>query len=459
MKFSRDSYLKWIESKHPQAAQMEFKLNGACLGVARNNEGHAVGLTVFEPGQLTEEVAQRLIARAQSQKTLGRHFEFIVPPFFERRAQSFLGAEVPLLLTPFCHARNAGGFFTLRNKLRVALVDDSPVILKLLAHTMQDMGFIEVVAQISDPTSAVQTIVKARPDVITLDMQMPRMTGVEVLRQLLAHSFFPVVVVSSVSLEDGSLVFQALKEGAFDYLQKPKFEERGDFNEMLERALLAASGATKDTLQRTPVKTTARLAEVNYPSNMIWTIGASTGGTQALTEILRGLPGKIPPTLVVQHIPPVFSKAFADSLNSLCPFTVKEAEHGEVVSPDHVYIAPGGQQMGVVQSGGVIRIAIRDDEPVNRFKPSVDYLFKEVECLKGVEIVAGLLTGMGRDGAAGLLQLRQKGAATVVQDEATSAVFGMPRAALELNAADHGTPLDRIAQEFLRSSTRERKAA
>jgi two-component system chemotaxis response regulator CheB len=315
-----------------------------------------------------------------------------------------------------------------------------------------------VVSQVSESVKAVAEIHRNRPDVVTLDIQMPQMNGVQVLKSLLSQAHYPVLMVSSLNLEEGSLVFDALNAGAFDYLSKPKHEEMTEFAQALSERLLQAAVNEKKPV-RPPSRKAERLPQSLHGKKLLWCIGASTGGTQALTEVFRSLPAEIPPTLVVQHIPPVFSRAFANSLNDLCPFTVKEAEQGEEVKPNHVYIAAGGLQMGLVERDGALWISLRDVEPVNRFKPSVDYLFKDVAKLNGFTLVAGILTGMGRDGAEGLLALKKLGAKTFAQDEATSAVYGMPRAAVEIGAVDTVVPLDQIAQILVGQSLLINKAS
>jgi len=260
-------------------------------------------------------------------------------------------------------------------------------------------------------------------------------------------------MISSLSLDEGSLVFDALNSGAFDYIQKPKLEDKEGFKETLsDKMLCAAESLAVKVVKNIKLMPVTSQPDVSFADNLLWCLGASTGGTQALTRVLTSLPAKIPATLIVQHIPPVFSKSFADSLNSLVPFTVKEAEDGEVVRADCAYVAPGGLQMGIVYNNGKLCISLRDSEPVNRFKPSVDYLFNEISKIKGFQIVAGILTGMGRDGSKGMLELKNYGAWTFAQNEESCAVYGMPRAAIESGATSRSIPLDEIAHELLSAS-------
>lgn len=448
--------MKWLDAGRGELNGLEFHISSQGLLWAKDLAGQIRAITVFEPRDLDQSFIQRLNARMSKPECAGFSFGLVLPPFIKHRADTLIKTEhkLELVFSPFAFVRCSKGVFSVRTRLRVVSIDDSAVLLKLLAHTMADMKFVDVIGQVSNPKEAVQTILSADPDVVTLDIQMPGMTGVEVLKNLLARKYYPVIMVSSLSMDEGSLVFDALNAGAFDYLPKPKLEERESFREELsERLIAAARGqAMKPLIKPSRRDTNAKTFDLRGVGKLIWCLGASTGGTQALTEVFRGLPAEIPPVLVVQHIPPIFSRAFANSLNELCPFTVKEAEHGETVKPNHVYIAAGGIQMGLVQQGNELKIELRDDVPVNRFKPSVDYLFADIAKLKGFQIVAGVLTGMGRDGAQGLLELKNRGARTFAQDEATSAVYGMPRAAFELGGAEVVASLDQIATTLMSHS-------
>lgn len=451
--------LKWLDATHPLTRDYNFVVTNHCVLAALNKKGDVLGLVLAEPRSLTQEYVDRLVQRSQRDEFMDCHFVLFLPPYLKHRAEQLLqsksGLHLELRFTPFVHIKNAGRKFVLREKMRVMSVDDSAVLLKFLLHSMEALGFVEVVGQCSDPTKAVQEIMRLKPDVVTLDIQMPRKTGVEVVKDLLEHTFFPVVMISSLELEEGSLVFEALMAGAMDYLQKPKIDAKKEFIEELSEKLLTAVSGKKIKISKISYATNEN---VNYGSNLIWCLGSSTGGTQALTTVFTSMPAKIPPTLIVQHIPPIFSKSFADSLNNLCPFTVKEAEHGEPFLENHVYIAPGGQHMCLERKINKYQISLSDSPPVNRFRPSVDFMFNKMAQEKELKIVAALLTGMGKDGAEGLLALRKAGAETLAQDEDTSAVFGMPRAAIEIGAASQVVPLERIAQAMLNKSTKMRAA-
>lgn len=456
---------RWIEAAKVQG--LEHRFFNKCVLVARDPSSQIAGFAVFQPRDVQENFAERLLKRRDSMPS-DWTFEFIFPEFLSHRVKALFSGEKFQFLkgtsSSFVELRLTASRNECRSKLRVMNVDDSPVLLKFLAHVLGEAPWIEVVGQVSESPKAIEAIRRLKPDLVTMDIQMPVMNGVEVVKSLLAQEHFPILMISSLSLEEGSLVFEALNAGAFDYIQKPKLEERESFREVLmEKLLLAVEGRRAHSallsMKKSRVSTQKLVAPESYPENLVWCMGSSTGGTQALTRVFTSLPREIPPTLVVQHIPPVFSKAFADSLNALVPFTVKEAENGDILKSNHVYIAPGGKQMSLVRSGSGFQIVVNDDAPVNRFKPSVDYMFLRLAEIKELRFVAGIFTGMGRDGAEGLLALKKAGALTFAQDEASSAVYGMPRAAFELGAADEVLPLDEISQNLLRLSQRHQSRA
>lgn len=452
---------KWIKASSTKDMQVEKAFTNKCMLVAKSDKGSIEGFTVFEPRDLNEDFFARLTLRAQSDEMKDLELTIYTPAFLEHRLNelvlAFNAKSLRCETTGFLALKVTRGIVTLRTKMRVVNIDDSAVLLKLLAQMFTSSGWIDVIDQVSDPLKAVDTILRLSPDLVTLDIQMPNKTGVEVVKELFLRKQFPVLMVSSLSMEEGSLVFEALNAGAFDYIQKPTLEERESFRKnLLHKALLAvgsqASEPVFSKLQIFRPKPTTTSLRIEYDNDTIWCLGASTGGTQALTRVFTSLPADIPPTLVVQHIPPIFSNAFAKSLDALCPFTVKEAENGDVVKPNHVYIARGGMQMSLERSGGRYLIVLNDDDPVNRFKPSVDYLFHSVAAIKGLKIKAGVLTGMGRDGAEGLLALKKTGAETFAQDEASSAVYGMPRAAAQLGAADIICHIDDVANVLVKKT-------
>lgn len=465
MKWSAKYEKKWILLSLKNSWDLEARLFNKCVVVAKNEKQTPLGFCVIEPRDLQKTFAAKILKRKSEDVTI-HSFELFYPEFIKHRVSEYFSADEFNFLkstpTPFVEIKTTPNHLSIRTKIRVVNVDDSPVLLKFLSHTLGEASWIELLGQVKDSTKAVSSILEWKPDLVTLDIQMPEMNGVQVLTELLKEEHFPVLMVSSLSLEDGSLVFEALNSGAFDYLQKPRLEDRDTFKEeLLLKICMAVEGRNaQESLKKLNKSKTNKLplsAPAQYDPNLVWCFGSSTGGTQALTEVFRSLPGEIPPTLVVQHIPPVFSKSFAESLDLLCPFTVKEAEHGDVLKANFVYVAPGAQQMSIEKVGTNYQIVIKDDEPVNRFKPSVDYLFLRLAEIKELSFVAGIMTGMGKDGAKGLLALKNAGALTFAQDEATSAVYGMPRAAYEIGAVDSVCPLDQIAEIVLQKSTQIHK--
>ena len=321
----------------------------------------------------------------------------------------------------------------IKNKIKTLIVDDSVTIRKVIRHLLESDLRFEVVAEAANPTEAIKEIRLKQIDLITMDLHLPQKTGADLIKEYMAMRPIPTVVISSLSPEESHLVLESLENGAVDYIQKPDqktiLAKRVEILDRLYQAAQAKSVVQKKQL----VKATTALS---HGQQSLLVIGASTGGTEAIKTLLGQVGAKIPPTLIVQHIPPFFSEAFAQRLNKLFPFEVKEAKHGDRVQENRVLIAPGGMQMKLVKKGKDFFVAIEDSPPVNRHKPSVDFLFDSVkrdyDCSK---VVGVLLTGMGADGAEGLLKLRTAGAYTIAQDEQTSVVFGMPREAIKRNAA------------------------
>jgi two-component system chemotaxis response regulator CheB len=457
--------LKWFTTTDSARLPNEIREIQSVGLFVQSAERGIVAFTLLETRQLDESFFAKLRSRQAQWPDPKDVWVLQVPPFLEHRAKTHIAKHpqlrIDLECSPFLSIRNAAGRFLRRSKIRVMNVDDSPVLLKFLGNLFTELGYAEVVGQVSQSRNAADEILRLQPDFVTLDIQMPEKNGVDVVRELSPLCDTPLLMVSSLSLDEGSLVFEALQAGAFDYVQKPRLEDRSEFREALEERLLAAlrGRGAHSALQKSKPRARASLEDWTVPERLVWTLGSSTGGTQALTRVLTSLPHEIPPTLVVQHIPPVFSKAFAESLDNLCPFRVKEAEDLEWVQSGTVYIAPGGRQMKPILDQGRLRLRINDDPPVNRFQPSVDYLFNALAELSDWKIVSGILTGMGRDGAEGQLRLRQAGAQTFAQDEATSVVYGMPRAAHEIGATLRSVGLDDVASTLLDFSRQLRKAA
>ena len=336
------------------------------------------------------------------------------------------------------------------NPVKVLIVDDSVTIRKLLRHVLSQDPLVEVVAAAEKPSEVEGLILKYRPDVLTLDIHMPEMNGVELLKILHPKYLIPTIIISSISLDEGPLVLEALENGAVDYIQKPSVEHLETVAPfLLEKIKAVAKAKLKPNPSHHPTNLPTYFSRADINQELIIAIGSSTGGTEALREVLTRLPAPIPPILIVQHIPPVFSLAFAKRMNDLCPFNVKEGSNGDLVQPGQVLIAPGGKQMTLVRDQQGLRISIDDSPPVNRHRPSVDVLFDSVAEIVKEKSVGVILTGMGADGAKGLLKMRQAGAHTLAQDEESCVVFGMPREAIRLGAVDQGTPLSKIPDEIL----------
>ncbi len=338
---------------------------------------------------------------------------------------------------------------SLKRPIRVLIVDDSALVRKILAVGLAKDPGIEVVGQAVDPYQARDLLVELRPDVITLDVEMPRMDGVTFLRRFMPVLPTPTVVISSLTQEGKRITFEALEAGAVDVIAKPTLGLVEGLPLLLDdicRRVKNAAEANVDHFATLgggrPVEAVGKLEET---TDRIIAIGASTGGVEALRRILPAFPADGPGILIVQHMPAGFTEAFADRLNGLCRMRVKEAEQGDRVLPGLVLVAPGGtRHMGVIRSGSEYRISLTEGPEVNYSRPAVDVLFMSVAAEVGRNAAAALLTGMGKDGAAGMLAIRRAGGRTFAQDEATSVVFGMPGAAQQMGAAEWVVPLEKI---------------
>lgn len=339
---------------------------------------------------------------------------------------------------------------------KVLIVDDSKVIRDLLRRILEQDAQLKIIGLAADAFEAAEMVKKERPDVITLDIHMPKMTGVEWLEKFMPYEPIPVVMISSLQMQEGNEVFRALELGAIDYVQKPSLSELAVIGPVIREKVKAASFGK---VIRYTARKVSPMVSTDVDVRAVLAIGASTGGTEALKDVICALPEVIPPTVIVQHIPPIFSKAFADRLNHLCKFEVKEAEDGDELKTSRVLIAPGGKQMKIVRRNQGLFIQVTDDAPVNRHKPSVDYLFDSVAALIGPKAVGVILTGMGADGAKGLLTMRNKGARTIGQDEESCVVYGMPRAAFELGAVEKVVPLSEIPKLILKFLEKKKTAA
>lgn len=341
---------------------------------------------------------------------------------------------------------------TLKTKVKVLIVDDSAIVRKILSRQLAKHHGIEVIGTAPDPYVARDKIVALEPDVLTLDVEMPRMDGITFLRKLMKYHPMPVVVLSSLTPEGGRTAMEALAAGAIEVMSKPgPAYSVGDACKALVEKIKAASRARIDkstTAKRQSVSPPKRL-HMAETTNKIFAIGASTGGVQALTRLLPALPANTPGTLVVQHMPAQFTTSFAQRLNDNCVLNVKEAQDRDHVITGQVLIAPGGLHMLLQRSGANYYVTVKDGPPVCRQRPSVEVLFNSVAKYAGANAVGAILTGMGIDGAAGLLNMRRSGAHTIAEDEASCTVFGMPKEAIDRGAAEKIVPLSDIAETLI----------
>jgi len=332
-------------------------------------------------------------------------------------------------------------------KTRVLIVDDSAVVRKLIGDRLRKEADIEVVGGAADPYIAREQILLHRPDVLTLDIEMPRMDGITFLKKLMAAHPLPVIVVSSVGTAGSAASIEALRAGAVEVIAKPDGPHSvGQVTDRIVRTIRGLSGGPVARFRPSAVSQGAPVpaAVTRVPRNGLILIGASTGGTQAIEAVLSRMPADSPPVLIVQHMPAHFTQAFAQRLNQLCPMRVVEAGHDQLIERGTAYIAPGDYHMSVVRTGLQLRTALAQGPQEHHQRPAVDVLFRSAALLKGVPMVAMILTGMGSDGADGLLALRQAGAATLAEDEQSCVVFGMPKVAIERGAAAHVTTLLRM---------------
>lgn len=327
---------------------------------------------------------------------------------------------------------------------RVLIVDDSNTMRKILKQIIDKLDDWKVVSELDNAEELPIALDSSYPDLVTLDLNLKGMNGLQAMKLHLAKRKIPTILITSQSKEDGTLVMDTLAAGALEYLQKPESGKWDDFSEELNLKMESCL-KSKWQVQNNLINSWKPLSQnFNRPEDYLIVIGSSTGGTQALQDIFLKMPKNIPPILVTQHIPPYFSQALAERFNSLCPFEVKEAQDQDEVLPNRILIAPGGKHLSLAPGGKTVRVT--DEEAVNRFRPSVDVLFNSVAQNAKVKVMAALLTGMGKDGAQGLLNLKNKGAYTIAQDEETSVVFGMPKEAIALGAAIKIAPLDKITE-------------
>ena len=348
------------------------------------------------------------------------------------------------------------GAAVMKDKIKVLVVDDSALVRKILVQELSVHEDIEIVGTAPDPFIARDKVVNLDPDVLILDVEMPRMDGLTFLEKLMKHRPMPVIIVSSLAQSGGEVAVKALELGAAEVLAKPGTSYSvKDMGLQLADRIRAVSG----------IKSFRTFAGTKHPevrrstgdamlktTNKIIAIGASTGGTEAIREILVQLPADMPPIIIVQHMPQYFTKSFAERLDSLCRLNVREAADRELLSPGKVLIAPGNSHMILKRSGASYYVEIKDGPLVFHQRPSVEVLFRSVARYAGANAIGVILTGMGRDGAGGLLEMKNAGAFTIAQDESSCVVYGMPKEAAAMGAASRVLPLDRIPGELLAKS-------
>ena len=355
-------------------------------------------------------------------------------------------------------------------KVRVLVIDDSASVRQTMVSVLEADPDIEVVGVAPDPFVAARRLQEVIPDVITLDVEMPRMDGITFLRKIMSQRPIPVVMCSSLTEQGSETLMQALEAGAVDVILKPKIAAADHLNEIGDRirhVVKAAAQARLGVVRKGysasaggPAKKLTADAVLPPPTGKamakttekVVCIGASTGGTESLREVLQALPANAPGILIVQHMPEKFTAAFARRLDSLCHVEVKEAEQGDPVLRGRVLIAPGDHHMLLERQGARYHVSVRQGPLVSRHRPSVDVLFRSAARSAGANAVGIIMTGMGDDGARGLLEMKEAGAHTVAQDEATSVVFGMPKEAIARGAADRILGLDRLAGEIMQST-------
>ncbi|MDT8438365.1 MAG: chemotaxis response regulator protein-glutamate methylesterase [Wenzhouxiangellaceae bacterium] len=344
--------------------------------------------------------------------------------------------------------------------IRVLVVDDSALIRRILTDMLNSAPDIEVVGAATDPFMARDKIKALNPDVLTLDIEMPRMDGITFLRNLMRLHPMPVVMVSTLTEQGAEITLEALSIGAVDFVTKPKMDVARtltDYVDELTGKIRTAARARFNLARRRsgaepprPRPPTPSMMNIATTEKII-AIGASTGGTEAIKDVLMGMPPDAPGIVIAQHIPQGFSGAFAERMNRMTKLSVKEAEHGDQVLPGHAFVAPGGMHLELARNGTRYFCRVLDTEPVNRHKPSVDVLFRSVLKAAGKNACAAILTGMGADGADGITEMNRAGLFTVAQDEATSIVWGMPGEAVKRNGVNKVLALDEIATALLGS--------
>ena len=338
--------------------------------------------------------------------------------------------------------------------MKVLIVDDSKIVRETLKSILTKDPVIEVIGEAEDPFEAAHIIKKEVPDVITLDIEMPKMNGLTFLRKIMSQFPIPTIIVSTLSVKGSEVAMKALKFGAVDFYTKSEIDLTGDLEdatfELISKVRTASAIKVKRITPKSvkPKAPTFDTADLSFDQGKVVLIGSSTGGTEAILKVLRDLPANFPPVAIVQHMPPVFTEQFAHRLNDECAMNVVEAKEGIRMKRGQVIVAPGDFHMVLVNSGMGLSVDVNQNEKVNRHRPSVDVLFDSTESL-GSNFVGVILTGMGNDGANGLLRLKNKGVYTIAQDKESSVVYGMPKAAFELGAVNEVLALDKISERLV----------
>jgi len=340
-------------------------------------------------------------------------------------------------------------------KIRVLIVDDSAVVRKILTQSLESENDIEVVGTAPDPYVAREKIVKLNPDVVTLDVEMPRMDGITFLKKLMRYYPVPVIIVSSLTEKGGDLALEAIRSGAVEVIAKPSGSYSiGDMSVQIADKIRAASRVNvrrksqNNISSQSPVGTLT-MKTLAQTTRKIVAIGASTGGTEAIRYLMKKIPANCPGIVIVQHMPAKFTKSYADSLNLQSALSIKEACDGDPVTPGTALVAPGNFHLLASRSGARYFARVKNGPMVHHQRPAVDVLFKTVASHAGANAVGVILTGMGADGAEGLLEMRNAGARTIAQDENSCVVFGMPKEAIKKGAAEFVLPLDKIAEKII----------
>ncbi len=351
------------------------------------------------------------------------------------------------------------------NKVRVLIIDDSVLIRKMLTEIFNSSPDIEVVGAAADPLMAREMIKQLNPDVLTLDIEMPHMDGITFLKNLMRLRPTPVVMISTLTEKGAEVTLEALTLGAVDFIAKPKVDVASTLNsyadEIINKVKMAARANVSNNNNRTLKTRDANrtLGDVNLKaepakkralaSNKIIALGASTGGTEAIKTVVKCLPADTPAVVITQHLPAAFSKSFVRHIDLITAMTASIPKHGQIVEAGNIYLAPGDRHMTVIKEGPRYVIQLHDSEPVNRHKPAVDVMFRSLAQSAGTNAIAVLLTGMGADGAIGMKEMHDAGAKTVIQDEQSSIVWGMPGAAFKLGCTDYILPLDEVASKII----------